>query len=201
MKKFPWRLVLPSVLPIALLFVMDLYVLWGLEEISPKVQQETRFPDFTTQDIYGNTVTDDMLRGNVSVVYLWVTNDADIHQNMCALMAKLAAETSRSIQFVGIVGDAKEGDASKIALARSLTEDYAEGVIQILPNDDMLPFLQNIHSAPFVCFVDEEGTFIGQPIVGNEPNLIEEEAHRLLTEHPIADETCANAQKSLFDRP
>ena len=201
MEKFSWRIALLSALPIALLLVVNACMLQGLEEASPKIKQGTRFPNFTTQDIYGNTVTNDIFKGNFSVVYLWVTKDADISRNMCSLMTKFATETSQSFKFVGIVGDAKEGSASKISLARSLTEDLPPDMIQILPNDDMLSFLQSVHSTPFVCFVDEKGNFIGQPVVGNEPELVEKEVHRLITENSLTVETAAKAQKSLFDRP
>ena len=197
MKKISWKIILIAVLPIAFLIAMNVYTLLRFEE-SPNLQQGTHFPHFTAQDIYGNTVTDDIFEDNFSVVYLWVTNDADINPNMCSLMTKLTTETAKPIRFVGIVGDAKEDSTPKIALARSLAKDLPSDMIQIIPNDDMMPFLQNIHNAPFVCFVDEDGNFVGQPIVGNEPKLMEKEATRLLTENHLAVETAAKAQKSLL---
>ena len=199
MKKFSWKIAVISVLPMTLLLLINVYMLRGMEET--KIRQNSRFPNFTAQDIYGNTVTDNIFMGRFSVVYLWVTNDADINQNMCSFITKLSSKTTMPVQLVGIIGDAKDGNAAKIARAQSLIENLPPNMIQIIPDDDMMPFLQKIHNAPFVCFVNEEGNFVVQPIVGNEPELVEKEANRLITENPLACETAAKVQEGLFGRP
>ena len=201
MKKFSLNIVLYPVLPIILLFALNVCMLWGVEETSPKTLQDTRFPSFTTQDIYGNIVTEDIFKGKFSVVYIWMTDAGNINSIMRDLMIKLSTAKNTPIQLVGIVGDVKEGNATKIALAKRLTNNFSPDMIQILPNDDMMPFLQNVHNVPFVCFVDEDGNFVGQPIVGNEPELAEKEANRLLAKNTLAVETAAKVQQGLFGRP
>ncbi|MBR2214980.1 MAG: hypothetical protein IJ849_04360 [Selenomonadaceae bacterium] len=197
-----WRTnYLPSLLPIALLLAINVYALGGMKELTSLAQPATPFPCFTTQDLYGHTVTADIFKGNFSVVYLWVTKDSDVSQNLLTVMKELAPETTRPIRLIGIVGDAKAGEDSQIFLARKLTEDLPEDAVQLLPNDDLLPFLQNIHSAPFVCFVDEEGNFCGQPVVGNEPELIKQELKRLTKAGSRGSESAAMVQERLCGRP
>ena len=95
--------------------------------------------------------------------------------------------------------DVKETDAAeKISAAQSIADACAEHIPHLLVNDEMEGFLKRIRNAPTVCFIDEQGRLVGQPVIGNEPELIRKEAHRLMETDSPQEQLSGKIQTSLF---
>lgn len=199
MSKFYLKLVLIPLIPVLLLIAVNIFLISRVEEV-PSLYQENHiaFPDFRTRDLRGNIVTQDIFMGRFSVVCLWVTREAGSRD----LLERLAAwkeSSDEKFQLVGIVGDVRETDsADKISAARSMADVSGGNIPQLLVNDGMEDFLKRIRNAPTVCFVNEHGSIVGQPVIGNEPELIQKEALRLMQADSSQSRLGRKVQDSLF---
>ena len=149
------------------------------------------FPNFSTIDVNHQPVTNEIFAGKFTILVLWVTKDTQSRQ-LLQTLSDWQRENQDKLQVVGLVGDVKSTDAAeKISLARQITTDCP--VPQLLVNDDMTAFLTSIKTAPTICFVNQYGQLVGQPVSGYEIDLIKKEVRRLMT----ADSP-ANIDKSLI---
>ena len=149
------------------------------------------FPNFSTIDVNGRPATNEIFAGKFTILVLWVTKDTQSRQ-LLQTLSDWQRENQDKLQVVGLVGDVKSTDtAEKISLARQITVDCP--IPQLLVNDDMLSFLSQIKTAPTICFVNQYGQLVGQPVSGYEIDLIKKEVRRLMT----ADSP-ANIDKSLI---
>ena len=204
MEVFSRKVLLIPALTALLLLMLDSYIL-SREGDVPYLYQERsslEFPAFSTRDLMGNAVTQEIFSGELSLVCLWVTQDAEASQGLFSALSELQGENPGSLQVIGILGDVRETDPpEKIDHARSIVQDFPRGTRQILSSDDMTNFLRRIRSAPTACFVDENGRIIGQAIVGNEPELIKKEFHRLANADPVAADMERRIQSRLLGGP
>ena len=149
------------------------------------------FPNFSTIDVNSRPATNEIFAGKFTILVLWVTKDTQSRQ-LLQTLSDWQRENQDKLQVVGLVGDVKSTDAAeKISLARQITTDCP--VPQLLVNDDMTAFLTSIKTAPTICFVNQYGQLVGQPVSGYEIDLIKKEVRRLMT----ADSP-ANMDKSLI---
>ena len=149
------------------------------------------FPNFSTIDVNSRPATNEIFAGKFTILVLWVTKDTQSRQ-LLQTLSDWQRENQDKLQVVGLVGDVKSTDAAeKISLARQITTDCP--VPQLLVNDDMTAFLTSIKTAPTICFVNQYGQLVGQPVSGYEIDLIKKEVRRLMT----ADSP-ANIDKSLI---
>ena len=200
MSKFSRKIVLIPLMTVFLLLAVDVFLISRMEEV-PSIYQESHaleFPAFRTKDLKGNIVTDAVFRGRFSVVCLWVTQDPAGYELLSSLSAWREA-SDKPFQLVGIVGDVRETDpAEKISAAQSLAAACAEHIPHLLVNDEMEGFLKRIRNAPTVCFIDEQGCLVGQPVIGNEPDLIRKEVRRLMEADSPQGQAGRKIQDSLF---
>ena len=68
----------------------------------------------------------------------------------------------------------------------------------LLINDDYMPFLTRLRSAPTVVFIDSAGRLVGQPVVGDEPELVRKEFFRLLEKDSPRNLALQKIQKAIF---
>ena len=149
------------------------------------------FPNFSTIDVNSRPATNEIFASKFTILVLWVTKDTQSRQ-LLQTLSDWQRENQDKLQVVGLVGDVKSTDAAeKISLARQITTDCP--VPQLLVNDDMTAFLTSIKTAPTICFVNQYGQLVGQPVSGYEIDLIKKEVRRLMT----ADSP-ANIDKSLI---
>ena len=173
-------------IPLFLLFaLLALNVLTS--KLAPQEPPAT-FPQFTTIDLNGHTVTNEIFTGRFTVLVLWVTQDQHSRQLLQALSSWQETETAK-LQIVCLVGDVKTTDTTKIPAARQITAGLA--LPQLLVNDDMTALLTTIRTAPTICFINPYGQLVGQPVTGHELELIKKEACRLM-----AADSPANIDKS-----
>ena len=195
------RIFLIPFLTVFLLLALDAFLISHLDEV-PSIYQKSQslqFPEFRTRDLRGNTVTHEIFQGKFSIVCLWVTQDATTSRELLESLSAWKSTCPKPFQLMGIVGDLQDTESSeKLATAQEIVEDCPEDVPHLLANDDMKDFLHRIHNAPTVCFVNEHGELVGQPVVGNEPDLIRKEAERLMERDSLQNEIARKIQDSLF---
>ena len=137
------------------------------------------FPPFSTMALDGQTVTDGIFAGKTTAVCVWTVRDAKTSHAAPEKIAAIAKELPENAQFVGVVGDLKAEDgAEKRAAAKELAAGFS--FPQLMVNDDFAPFLARLRSVPTIVFVDSAGRLVGQPVVGDEPELVKKELSRLL---------------------
>ena len=204
MELFSRRVLLIPALTVFLLLMLDSYILSRDGDVAYLYQEPSglEFPAFSTIDLMGNAVTQEIFTGELSIVCLWVTQDAEGSRELFARLYELQGERPDSLQMIGILGDVRDTDPpEKIDNARSIVRDFPQGTRQILSCDDMTDFLRRIRSAPTACFVDENGMIVGQAVVGNEPELIKKEFHRLAKTDPVATDMERRIQSRLLGGP
>ena len=160
-----------------------------------------KFPAFQTKDIKGNIVTDEILYGKISLICVWVIKDADTSRELLTELSKLQKKLPMNIQFIGLIGDLKENDNFiKIDLVKKITYNCSNDFLQLMVNDDFSDFLTRLHNAPTICFIDERGNIIGQPIIGNELNLIQKEIMYLIEKDSPRTRALNRIQHDIFNR-
>lgn len=157
------------------------------------------FPAFRTESLDGRIVTDEIFAGKTTAVCVWIVHDAETSHASLKHLAAIAEGLPENAQFIGLVGDLKvEADAEKRAAAKAIATDCSAIFPQLLINDDFMPFLTRLRSAPTVVFIDSAGRLVGQPVVGDEPALVKKELFRLMEKDSPRNHALQKIQKALF---
>lgn len=132
---------------------------------------ESVFGAFTTTDMAGNPVNEQVFRGHkLTMVNIWATFCNPCVKEMPDL-AQLQAECGDAFQVIGIVVDAadKNGDVlpDKKTEAASIIEITGADYLHLLPSKSLnKAYLNNVQSVPETIFVDENGNQMGVRYVG-----------------------------------
>ncbi|MBO6210978.1 MAG: hypothetical protein J6N99_09860 [Schwartzia sp.] len=157
------------------------------------------FPAFRTESLDGRAVTDEIFAGKTTAVCVWTVRDAEISRAALQHLAAIVGELPENAQFIGLVGDLKaEDSADKRTTAKAIAADCPVIFPQLLINDDFMPFLTRLRSAPTVVFIDSAGRLVGQPVVGDEPELVRKEFLRLMEKDSPRNLALQKIQKALF---
>ena len=157
------------------------------------------FPAFRTESLAGRAVTDEIFAGKTTAVCVWTVRDAEISRAALQHLAAIVGELPENAQFIGLVGDVKaEDDEEKRAAAKAIASGCPAIIPQLLINDDFMPFLTRLRSAPTVVFVDSAGRLVGQPVVGDEAELVRKEFLRLMEKDSPRNHALQKIQKALF---
>ena len=125
------------------------------------------FPAFTTVDLNGNTVTNDIFSGKkLTVVNIWGTFCGPCINEMPELAA-WDAEMPEDVQIIGLVSDLPSADdAETLELAKAICEKTGVVFPSLVANEDFMPLLSGVIGVPTTVFVDGNGVLVGDPIVG-----------------------------------
>ena len=157
------------------------------------------FPAFRTESLDGRAVTDEIFAGKTTAVCVWTVRDAEISRAALQHLAAIVGELPENAQFIGLVGDLKaEDSADKRTTAKAIAADCPAIFPQLLINDEFMPFLTRLRSAPTVVFIDSAGRLVGQPVVGDEPELVRKEFLRLMEKDSPRNLALQKIQKALF---
>ena len=157
------------------------------------------FPAFRSETLDGRAVTDDIFAGKTTAICVWVIRDEAGSRAALQHLAALAEELPENAQCIGLVGDLKtEDDEEKRAAAKTIAAGLPPSFPQLLVNDDFMPFLTRLRSAPTVVFVDGAGRLVGQPVVGDEPELVRKEFFRLMEKDSPRNLALQKIQKAIF---
>ncbi|MBR3624240.1 MAG: hypothetical protein IKN43_12930, partial [Selenomonadaceae bacterium] len=137
-------------LTIFFLLAIDAFIVARLED-SKYLTDFTNIPKFTTKDINGNIVTEDIFKGNFTVVCLWVTKDAEGSRKLLSELYDWQKNSVKTFQIVGIAGDIRDNSSEEqIEKARLICKNI--DILQIKVNDDLTELLTPIRNAPTVFF-------------------------------------------------
>ena len=157
------------------------------------------FPAFRTETLDGRAATDEIFAGKTTAVCVWTVRDANMSRAALQKLSAIAADFPQPAQFVGLVGDLKTGDgAENRAAAQEIAAGASPAFPQLTVNDDFTPFLSKLRSAPTIVFIDGAGRLVGQPVVGDEPELVKKELSRLLEKDSPRSLALKKIQKAIF---
>ncbi len=157
------------------------------------------FPAFRTETLDGRSITDEIFSEKTTAVCVWTVRDADMSRAALQKLSKTLTDLPENAQCVGVVGDLKTEDSTeKRAAAKKIAADCPASFPHLLINDDFTPFLTKLRSAPTVVFVDGAGRLVGQPVVGDEPELVRKELFRLLEKDSPRSLALKKIQKAIF---
>lgn len=129
--------------------------------------KEKKFPSFATVDLAGNKVTNDIFKDKkVTAINIWGTFCPPCIEEMPEL-AKWADDMPKDAQIIGIVCDAKsENDKQTKDAAVEIVNNANVKFLNLLPDNGIKEYLENVSAVPTTIFVDSEGNILGDSVVG-----------------------------------
>ncbi len=143
------------------------------------------FKSFSTYDLSGNVVTQDILtKADLTVLNIWGTYCGPCLREMPDLGTLAGEYQDKGVQFIGIPVDVTDEETAKKAaeLVVSTKADYTH----LLPNQDLYDIvLKDVYAVPQTYFIDSTGTIIGS-VTGSKSKekwqkLIDEQLSQLKT--------------------
>lgn len=125
-------------------------------------------PAFTTTDLDGNEVTNDIFaKKDLTVLNVWGTFCGPCIEEMPELGA-WAKELPENVQLIGFVSDIADlNDEDAVYMAKTIAEEANADFPQLIGGgEDFSDFMSGIIGVPTTFFIDRNGNFIGEPIVG-----------------------------------
>ena len=136
-------------------------------------------PTFTAKNLDGQTVTNEIFASKkITVVNIWGTFCPPCIGEMPEL-GEMARSMPADAQLIGLVCDAEDGSA-QIRDAKKIMSDANANFVNIVPDAQLLKFLENVDAVPTTIFVNSKGEIVGQKIVGANVNGYKNELARLL---------------------
>lgn len=152
-----------------------------LNENNPKAVQAMAksMPNFNATDLNGNSVTKEIFASKkITVLNIWGTFCPPCIGEMPEL-GEMARNMPADAQLVGLVCDAEEG-SSQIQDAKKILRDAGANFVNIIPDEKLFQFLNDVEAVPTTIFVNSKGEIIGQAIVGADVEGYKDELARLL---------------------
>ena len=124
---------------------------------------EEGLPSFTTTDMEGNTVTQDIFADyDLTVVNIWTTWCIYCINEMPAL-AQFKTMLPENINFITLCEDA----STEKELAEQILQASGANFQTLIANQDMIDqYLYNVYSIPTTLFLDSSGMPVRSPVVG-----------------------------------
>lgn len=126
------------------------------------------FPAFTTTDLSGNPVTNEIFADKtLTVVNVWGTYCGPCIDEMDELAA-WSQSMPENVQLIGLVSDLYSADdADTLETAIAICEATGADVYpSLVAGTDFAPLLSTVVGVPTTFFVNSQGQLIGEPIVG-----------------------------------
>ena len=126
-----------------------------------------KFPNFTTTDLNGKQVTNDIFaQKKLTVINIWGTFCGPCINEMPEL-GEWSDEMSNNVQLIGLVCDIEGADDySTINDAKAILNDANANFLNIIPNGGLSQYLNNVDAVPTTIFVDSEGNILDKTISG-----------------------------------
>lgn len=123
-------------------------------------------PEFTTYDLDGNEVTNDIFaQADITIVNFWGTYCGPCINEMPDL-AKWSDELPDNVQLIGIAIDVGGTDTSEFKLARQIVDEAGVTYPNLIVTEDFSNILGTLVGVPTTIFVDSKGNRIGEVILG-----------------------------------
>lgn len=137
-----------------------------------KEERASEFTSFTTQDIYGEEVTEEVLKDyDLTMVNVWGTFCPPCIDEMPHLGEIQKEYQDKGVNIIGLVLDVQDQKLEviddKIVLAREIAEGTEADYPHLIVSEDLLAgIVSEISSIPTSFFLDSEGNFVGRVYVG-----------------------------------
>lgn len=128
---------------------------------------QEKFPAFTTSNLTGESVTNNIFaQKKITVINIWGTFCPPCIAEMPEL-GEWAKNMPSDAQLIGIVCDVENsGDAQTIQAANQILNAANANFVNLVPNAEIMKYLQNVEAVPTTIFVDSQGNIIGEPVIG-----------------------------------
>lgn len=136
------------------------------------ISDNPSFQNFAALDLDGNDVNQDVFQNaDLTVVNVWGTF-CSICINEMPELGELSEEyKDKNVQFVGIVIDTLNQDATisakQVQLAKDIVEKTQANYLHLLPSIDLIQIkLAEVTGVPETFFIDKNGNVIGESVYG-----------------------------------
>ena len=139
-----------------------------IESPSPSVQvTNEKFPQFATSNLTGENVSDNIFaQKKITVVNIWGTFCPPCIAEMPEL-GEWARNMPEDAQIIGIVCDVENpNDLQTIEAANMILSEANANFVNLVPNESLVQYLQTVEAVPTTFFVDSNGNFIAEPVIG-----------------------------------
>ena len=138
-------------------------------------------PTFTAKTITGETVTNEIFASKkITIVNIWGTFCPPCIAEMPEL-GEMARTLPTDAQIIGFVCDASE-ESSQIQKAIQITQEANADFVNIIPNAQLLKFMENVEAVPTTIFVNSKGEVVGRAVIGADVEGYKNELEKLLKE-------------------
>lgn len=126
-----------------------------------------KFPQFSTVSLNGEAVTNNLFaQKKITVVNIWGTFCGPCIGEMPEL-GEWARNMPADAQIIGIICDVESpDDTATIKAAKKILRDANANFVNLVPDNALLQYMQSVEAVPTTFFVDSQGHFIGEPVVG-----------------------------------
>ena len=138
--------------------------IWESHEIETFPKQ---MPKFTSKDLKGNTVTENIFaEKDLTVLNIWGTFCNPCIEEMPEL-GEWAETMPDNVQLIGLICDIEsEDDNTHYDLAVQIMEKSEADFTQIIINKDFENIIKWVIGVPTTLFIDKNGNIVGEPIIG-----------------------------------
>ncbi len=136
-------------------------------------------PTFNATDLDGKPVTNAIFASKkITIINIWGTFCPPCIGEMPEL-GELAKNMPADAQLIGLVCDA-ESNSPQIQEAQKILRDAGANFVNIVPDENLLRFLNDVDAVPTTIFVNSKGEIIGKVIVGADVEGYKNELAKLL---------------------
>lgn len=127
---------------------------------------DSLFGEFTTLDIYGNTVNQDIFnQSDLTMLNIWGTFCGPCIQEMPDL-GELSRKYADNMQIIGLISDVTQpNDETALEIIEYTNADYTHLIVS---KDLMKGYLRQVQLIPTTVFLDKEGKQVGNVYTGTQ---------------------------------
>lgn len=159
-----------KIIRLFLVLVMNIALFAGCGSQEQELVSKTPFPEFTENDMEGDTITNDIFAEyDVTIVNFWNNGCGTCIAEMPELEEMYQDFKEDNINLIGVGADSGESQ-EQLDLARSILQEKGVTYQNISPNPDNAfykEFIADITGYPTTYIVDREGNIIDAPLIGN----------------------------------
>ncbi|MBR4904242.1 MAG: TlpA family protein disulfide reductase [Selenomonadaceae bacterium] len=137
-------------------------------------------PDFKTKSITGEIFTKEIFASKkITMINIWGTFCPPCIAEMPEL-GEMARSLPADAQIIGIICDADEFSNQQIKEALRITKEAHVNFVNLVLDEQLVKFLENIDAVPTTIFVNSKGEIVGEMIVGADVDGYKDELEKLL---------------------
>ena len=122
-------------------------------------------PNFSAKTITGETVTHEIFFAKkITIVNIWGTFCPPCIAEMPEL-GEIARSMPENAQIIGFVIDVSE-NSPQIQKALQITKEAGADFVNIIPDEQLLRFMDGVEAVPTTIFVNNKGEVVGKTLIG-----------------------------------